>query len=155
MENVYRVLIADDNLGIHDDFRKILEKQPDLHKTARLESLERDLFEEKRSQVADLLAEISYELAFAEDGEEALNLVMRAEEEGHPFSLVFMDGRLQGRWDGIATIRKMWEENPFIEMVIMTVSVPSATLSAKGVIVTSTDASPAGMVTEAGTETAT
>src|SRR5262249_958625 len=63
---------------------------------------------------------IKYELDFASQGEEALNKVVLALKEGRPYALVFMDVRMPPGWDGITTIKKIWERAPCTEIVICT-----------------------------------
>lgn len=83
-----RILIVDDNLSIHGDFKKILkEKKP---ADATLSDLEATLFGESHST----FSAPDYMIDFACQGQEALVMVKRAEKEGKPYSLAFVDGRM-------------------------------------------------------------
>ena len=114
-----RILIVDDNAAIHEDFTKILPCQPD--DLDSFDDLEKGLF----GSMADLADSdgsepVYYELTHAYQGEEAFHLVAKAEAEGRPFSLAFMDVRMPPGWDGIETIKRIWEKWPHLEMVICT-----------------------------------
>ena len=62
----------------------------------------------------------AYVVDSAFQGEEALEMVQKSELQNAPYSLVFMDIRMPPGWDGIETIRRIWEQYPHIEMVICT-----------------------------------
>ena len=109
-----RVLVIDDNEAILSDFRKILT--PAIHATDALAAAEADLFGEAlvdRRQVA-------FELATASKGDAGYDLVRRAEAEGCPFALVFVDMRMPPGWDGLETIEHIWATSPETEIVICT-----------------------------------
>ncbi len=115
-----RILIVDDNAAIHEDFTKILPSQPE--EIDSFEDLEKGLF-------GDLTGgdytpagpdPAYYELTHAFQGEEAFKLVEKAEAEGKPFSLIFMDVRMPPGWDGIETIKRIWSRWRHVEMVICT-----------------------------------
>jgi len=116
-----RILIVDDNKSIHDDFIKVLCRG-----RARAEQevnvLERTLFDTRVS--AELILEeddaACCELDHAYQGQQALELVEKAEAEGLPYALIFMDVRMPPGWDGIETILRIWDKHPRIEMVICT-----------------------------------
>ncbi|MEZ4483397.1 MAG: hypothetical protein R2864_01970 [Syntrophotaleaceae bacterium] len=50
-----------------------------------------------------------YEIDFATQGEEALAMVEQARDDGRPYALAFVDGRMPPGWDGIETIQHLWE----------------------------------------------
>ena len=54
----------------------------------------------------------TYELDHAYQGEEAFTKVKEAEESGRPYAVLFMDVRMPPGWDGIQTIRRIWERYP-------------------------------------------
>jgi DNA-binding LytR/AlgR family response regulator len=49
-----------------------------------------------------------------------LALIGKSLEENRPYSLAFVDVRMPPGWDGIHTIRKMWQEYPDLEVVLCT-----------------------------------
>ena len=119
-ENNRRILIVDDNAAIHEDFTKILPSQPE--EVDSFDDLEKGLFGDMvDNEFAPPGPDPAYyELVHAYQGEEAYKQVEKAESEGNPFALIFMDVRMPPGWDGIETIKRIWEKWPHIEMVICT-----------------------------------
>lgn len=114
-----RILIVDDNASIHEDFAKILPNQPD--EFADFDELEQDLFgAAEMAGQAETSTPVYYDLSHAYQGQEAFELVEKAETEGWPFSVLFVDIRMPPGWDGIETIKRIWERWPHLEMVICT-----------------------------------
>jgi len=111
-----RVLIVDDTPSIHEDFRKILMANDT--SAADLDAMADSLF--GKSEQDPVYKEINYELESAFQGEEALKMIEKAEQEGEGYSLVFMDVRMPPGLDGIKTIAKIWEKYPCMEIVICT-----------------------------------
>ncbi len=111
-----RILIVDDTPSIHEDFRKILSRpgktEDDLEKMADT------LF--GRNEQDRIYSEMNYQLDSAFQGEEALRMIEKAEQEGESYSLVFMDVRMPPGQDGIKTVSKIWEKYPAMEIVICT-----------------------------------
>lgn len=115
-----RILIVDDNAAIHEDFTKILPSHPE--EVDSFDDLEKGLFGDMvgTDYTPSGPDPAYYELTHAYQGEEAFMLVEKAEEEGRPFALIFMDVRMPPGWDGIETIKRIWEKYGHIEMVICT-----------------------------------
>lgn len=111
----HRILIVDDNESIHNDFKSILN--PPKIKNDKLESIEKKLFGGKESTS---LSCIVYKIDDAYQGEEAIEMVELAEKENYPYSILFMDVRMPPGIDGIQTIKKIWEKQPRLEVVICT-----------------------------------
>ncbi|MCB1045139.1 MAG: EAL domain-containing protein [Acidobacteria bacterium] len=114
-----RILIVDDNIAIHNDFKKVLA-QDKIFGENEFKSLERELFADESSDSEDDVDTPIYEVDSAFQGQEALHMVEKAEQDGEPYALVFMDVRMPPGWDGIKTISKIWERHSDIEMVICT-----------------------------------
>jgi len=110
-----RILIIDDNPRIHDDFRTILvrEEEDDRY----LADLEAELFGEPEPAPA---AEITFELDSAYQGKEGLDKVKAATAADRPYAVAFVDVRMPPGWDGIETIRRLWEVDPKLQVVICT-----------------------------------
>ena len=110
-----RVLVIDDTQAIHADYRKILA--PKQTAPAELESLAADLFgaapEISRSRRRDPVR-----IAFAQQGEEGVELCRRAVQQGERFSLAFVDMRMPPGWDGLRTIAELWKVDPRLEVVL-------------------------------------
>ena len=108
-----RVLVIDDNVSIHEDFRKIL--QPGME-TPGLDEARASLFGGEYFQKAL----VRFELDYADQGQAALALVQMAQREGRPYAVAFVDMRMPPGWDGLETIERMWEADPEIQTVICT-----------------------------------
>lgn len=108
-----RILVIDDNVSIHEDFRKILAPPKD---SDSLDQARVALFGETPS----LLPQIHYELDFTGQGQEGLGLLQRAQREGHPYAMAFVDMRMPPGWDGLETIEHLWYVDPDLEIVICT-----------------------------------
>jgi two-component system sensor histidine kinase/response regulator len=109
----HRILVVDDNQAIHDDFRKILAADP----------AEDDFDAEEDAffgipEVAPQKA--SFDLSFASQGLEALDLVTVATRGGRRYEVVFMDVRMPPGLDGIETTARLWEIDPDLQVVICT-----------------------------------
>jgi PAS domain S-box-containing protein len=109
-----RILIVDDNPGIHADFRKILcaGAAPE---TSTLEQMEATLF-----AVSTSGRRPTYEIDSAYQGQEGLLLVEKALNDGHPYSLIFMDVRMPPGWDGVETTARIWQICPETQIVLCT-----------------------------------
>ncbi len=110
---IHRILVVDDNSAIHEDFRKILANSP-----------ARDDFEDEDAAFFGTPAapteRASFDLDFASQGLEALDLVTDATREGRRYSMVFMDVRMPPGLDGIETTARLWEIDPDLQVVICT-----------------------------------
>jgi signal transduction histidine kinase len=113
MHSPARILVIDDNLSIHEDFRKILS--PRIVPSA-VDALEAALIDAPaRPAVAAAFA-----LEFAAQGQEGLAQVQAALAAGRPYALAFVDGRMPPGWDGIETIGQLWKVQPDLQIVICT-----------------------------------
>ncbi len=108
-----RILLIDDQQGIHDDYRKVLA--PCQQPSAALDQAAADLFDEEL--VSPVVWE-GFELDSALQGEEGLELVRRSLDEGRPYAMAFVDIRMPPGWDGVQTVCKIWEVDPEILVVI-------------------------------------
>lgn len=110
----HRILVIDDNPSIHDDFRKILATSK--ARQSDLEDMETALFGsgEKRS------ASSTFEIDYAFQGKEGLEMMERAQKDGRPYALAFVDGRMPPGWDGIETISCLWKKCPDLQVVLCT-----------------------------------
>lgn len=106
-----RILVIDDNRSIHDDFRKILA--PVDASDDALDAAEAALFGTARQPQ-------TFTIDTASQGEEGLQMVRRAQEEGRPYAMAFVDVRMPPGWDGIETTRQIWQVCPDMQIVICT-----------------------------------
>ena len=111
-----RILVIDDNRSIHDDFRKILS--PAVVPDDALEAAEAVLFGTATRQTPTTAQ--SFTIDTASQGEEGLQMVKRAQAEGQPYAMAFVDVRMPPGWDGIETTRQIWQVCPDMQIVICT-----------------------------------
>jgi CheY-like chemotaxis protein len=109
-----RILIVDDNPAIHEDFRKILTFQGPAD--AELDQGKQLFFDEHK----DTERSGGYQIDSAFQGEEGYSLVRRSVEAGGLYAMAFVDLRMPPGWDGIETIKRIWEICPTLEIVICT-----------------------------------
>lgn len=110
-----RILLVDDNLSIHDDFRRILMRKTS---TVGLDDAAAALFgiaAEPTTAESDV-----FDLDFAQQGQEAAEKAAIAVAASRPYALAFVDMRMPPGWDGLTTIGKLWEIDPEMQVVICT-----------------------------------
>lgn len=115
----HRILIVDDNESIHEDFEKVLSHKSD--SLNQIPSFEEHFWGDAKAKVnqrADIVGHFKIDHAY--QGDEAINLVRKAAEEGFSYSLIFMDIRMPPGFNGIVTVSKIWEEFPDVEVVLCT-----------------------------------
>src|SRR5947209_9548069 len=107
-------LIVDDNSSIHTDFREILCEENPGEDPA--DAMEAALFGEEQTS-----SELGgFDLDFAYQGQEALEMVKQALADDRPYALAFVDVRMPPGWDGVETIARIWEVDPAIQIVVCT-----------------------------------
>ncbi len=109
-----RILIVDDNEGIHGDFRKILETDDT---DGVLEALEAELFGDTKPAEEPA---IPLQIDSAFQGEEGLHRVVSALREGQPYEVAFVDMRMPPGWDGLETTVRMLDADADLQIVICT-----------------------------------
>ncbi|WP_434608909.1 EAL domain-containing response regulator [Pseudomonas sp. R1-7] len=107
-----RILVVDDTPAIHQDFRKILS--PSAGNDDSLDDTESLLFGTPQ------VNRLQFQIDSAYQGEEALELVRRAQAEGQPYALVFADMRMPPGWDGLQTIEQLWKADPRLQIALCT-----------------------------------
>ena len=108
-----RILVIDDNMAIHEDFRKILEQRLD---TSLLQQARSGLFDDAPAQ--ENLEQ--FEVECADQGQTGYRLVTEAVDQGRPYAMAFVDMRMPPGWDGIETIEHLWKVDPELQIVICT-----------------------------------
>jgi PAS domain S-box-containing protein len=109
-----RILVIDDNRGIHNSFREIL-RGADLGKSP-LDEAEARLFGEATSGRRTW----GFTMESAYQGAEGVELVRGALEKGQPYAMAFVDMRMPPGMDGLETIIKLWELDSDLQVVICT-----------------------------------
>ena len=108
-----RILIVDDNPGIHRDFELVLLENDE---NADLEADERRMY---GHAAAPLVLKPTYSLDHALSGIEGVEKVHQALAEEHPYQLAFVDIRMSGI-DGVETIQRIWDTDSRVQVVICT-----------------------------------
>jgi len=108
-----RILVIDDNVAIHEDFRKILCQGFD---ATLLHEARGGLFDDVPAQQTIEL----FELDFADQGQEGYRMVQQAVQQGKPYAVAFVDMRMPPGWDGVETIEHLWEVDAHLHVVICT-----------------------------------
>ena len=108
----YRILVVDDNPAIHDDFAKILAVSDDSEAT--MARAERILFGDSQAS----LPQASFQIDFALQGQQAVEMVESAAGEGRHYALAFVDMRMPPGWDGLETIERMWAADSHVQVVV-------------------------------------
>jgi signal transduction histidine kinase len=109
----HRILIIDDNPQIHNDFKSILMPT---ESPSDLDHIESQLFGSTRPAPV----RCAYDLEFAAQGQEGLELVSRAVAEGRPYAVAFVDMRMPPGWDGLETVGHILEVDTEIQVVLCT-----------------------------------
>lgn len=107
-----RILVIDDNRGIHDDFRKILAGAPSVPGLAEIEAAMFGIEPEAASE--------RYLIESAYQGQQGAEMVRGAAEAREPYALAFVDMRMPPSWDGVQTIEKIFEVDRDIQIVLCT-----------------------------------
>lgn len=107
----HRLLVVDDNTAIHEDVVKVLASK---RGGGELAELERDLLgiEIERERAPRLTIDSAYQ------GREALAMFRAARAEGRPYGIALVDVRMPPGWDGVETIRRLWEEDPELHVIL-------------------------------------
>jgi len=109
-----RILIIDDMPEIHGDYRQVLSASVE---TSAADSLAADIL---GSDAAESVEKPDFIIDSASQGEEGLRMVERALAEGEPYAAAFVDVRMPPGWDGIETIKQIWQVDPDIQVTIVT-----------------------------------
>ncbi len=115
-----RILVIDDTPSIHDDFRKILCRSIE-RGTASLDAAEQALFGRPAGLPSGSPADaLVFDVDFANQGEQGLELVRKSMSEGCPYAVIFVDMRMPPGWDGLKTIEEIWKVDAQVQTVICT-----------------------------------
>jgi two-component system, NtrC family, sensor kinase len=107
-----RILIIDDNPSIHQDFKKILTVG---ESAVSLDALEAAIFGDAQPRGKGAY---SFEVDSASQGEEGVQRVREAAQEGHPYSLAFVDIRMPPGIDGVETTARLWQADEDLQVVL-------------------------------------
>ncbi|MBC8069906.1 MAG: response regulator [Deltaproteobacteria bacterium] len=110
-----RVLVADDNPAIHEDFRRILAPTPASH--AELDALSGALFGD---DLPVNLRPCRFAIDYANQGAAALEHATTAVAAGRPFEVAFVDIRMPPGWNGVETAQRLRPVDPSLQIVLCT-----------------------------------
>ncbi|KTD04279.1 EAL domain-containing protein [Fluoribacter gormanii] len=116
------IMIIDDNPSIHQDFIKVLTAS---NTKSELNHLDKQLFDDDSflndSSDPDIECFLpKFIFTTACQGQEAIIKIKENLKKGIHYALAFVDIRMPPGWDGIETIKHMWEVDPDIQVVICT-----------------------------------
>ena len=111
----YRVLIVDDEVGIHHDFKDMLNPNSAQALTDRLAE---SLLDEDSGNKGSFLP--NFELLHATNGEEACDIICAGKASNRPIAVAYIDVRMPPGIDGVEAIRRIRQIEKDIELVIMT-----------------------------------
>ncbi len=115
--NNLRIIIIDDNPEIHKDFIKILAT--DQSSVEVLNDLEKALFAQEDIKPVQLILP-HFEIDTVSQGQEGVEYIKKSLKAGKPYALAFVDVRMPPGWDGIETIKHIWELDRDMQIVICT-----------------------------------
>jgi len=118
----FNILTIDDNVAIHEDYRKVLIGDEADHQLAEAAEF---LFGDDSggSASAGLQKEISkrvYKLTSALQGAEGFAKVEESLKNDQPFACAFIDVRMPPGWDGVETAKRIWAIDPDLPIVLCT-----------------------------------
>ena len=111
----YRVLIVDDENGIHSDFKDMLNPN---RRGALTDELAETLLGEVSEKKTSFLP--NFELLHAKSGEEAYDIIRAGKSSDRPIAVAYIDVRMPPGIDGVEAIRRIRQIEKDIELVIMT-----------------------------------
>lgn len=120
-ETIVKMLIIDDNPEIFNDFKKILTLS---HKTSsnkeNLDSITSQLFGGSVDSGAKSYDYPKFEIDYANQGLDGVSMIETAFKSKQPYILAFVDIKMPPGIDGIETIKRIWNIDPDIQIVICT-----------------------------------
>jgi len=121
MERNKRILIVDDQQDLREQLAKLLRRSGKKNETTSFVQQMRDRLSgsKKEESKGDDLGD-TYTVNTAAQGEDAFEMVKKANQENEPYAVLFTDMRMPPGWDGLETAKKIREIDKNIEIVIMT-----------------------------------
>lgn len=122
MNNVnFRVLVADDESAILDNYRSILGAEPQADHDG-LKALDAELFsgDTPSDTPVDNNDGRQFEVQYCSQGSDAVDAVMSASELGKPFSVAFLDVRMPPGINGVEAARRIRAVDPNLHIVFVT-----------------------------------
>lgn len=117
MNRPIRVLVIDDNLAILEDYKKILNSQPESH--AEMDLMEEKLFGKPLEPTRTTILN-NVEVTTATQGRDGLQQILANLRMGRRFDIAFIDMRMPPGWDGLRTIHEIWKVHADQKIVLAT-----------------------------------
>jgi PAS domain S-box-containing protein len=108
-----RILVIDDNPAIYEDFCKVL--CPTTAPAKELLELTHSIFGEAKHTDHG-----NYQIDFALRGQDGVQKVKDAIQEGWPYVITFVDMRMPNGWGGLETIKNLWIADSQLQIVLCT-----------------------------------
>jgi CheY-like chemotaxis protein len=112
---LFRVLVVDDNEGVHEDFRRVFASAA--NDATELDGLAAALFGAGSSTAKP---PSRYETQHAMQGFEGVDLTRSALQDGLPFDVAFVDMRMPPGLNGVQTTAQLWKLDPQLQVVLCT-----------------------------------
>lgn len=112
----WRVLAIDDNISIHEDYKKVLIPKENHKALLKSESL---LFGDTEPE-SSTSEKFRYQIDSAFQGKDGFEMVRDSIEKGQLYSVALIDVRMPPGWDGVETARRIWEIAPDLPIVLCT-----------------------------------
>jgi PAS domain S-box-containing protein len=106
LQEIYRVMVIDDDPDIHEEIRGILASESGLPEP---------------TPAAPARSSARFKVEGSLRDEDGLAKVAQARQAGQAFSVVFVDVSMPPKGDGFETIRRLWQADPALEIVLCTV----------------------------------
>ncbi|ATX79500.1 Response regulator receiver domain-containing protein [Mariprofundus aestuarium] len=109
-----RVLVIDDMQDIHADYLRVLVETTE---SSAVDALASDILD---GGYEGAVSKAGFDVDCASQGQKGVELVEKALAEGRPYAVAFVDVRMPPGWNGIETIRHIWQVDPDIQITIVT-----------------------------------
>ena len=125
MEKNTRILVVDDQKDLRYQLAKLLKNADKKSETVSLVKQMRERLlgsndEDSGKNASSANDDVTYVVDTAGQGQDALEMVKKANEEKKPYALMFLDMRMPPGWDGLETATEIRKADSNIEIVIMT-----------------------------------
>jgi CheY-like chemotaxis protein len=115
------ILIVDDSTSINDDFLRILMPEQELDDARLLETEVLMFGDDATTDPAarnSSTSTIRFQIESTFSGEEGLATVKKFKGTANPIVMAFVDMRMSPGWNGLDTIKHLWDCDPRIQIVI-------------------------------------
>lgn len=115
-----KILVMDDEAAVRSVYREIFESDPAAYSKSRSALLAAELFGQTESGSVKGQDDLRFEVQYASQGLEGVELIRAAAAADEPFKVAFIDVRMPPGIDGRETARRIREIDRDINLVIVT-----------------------------------